>query len=106
MSMSWSMVGPAAAFSDLFKVRVSRTHALHGLAHTLAKDDGDDVEEDQHRRLVEAAHRQDALATLVVGHRLRAHVDYGIPRGRHLPFRLRCDGDRPGARPVVASPER
>src|ERR1700687_742906 len=85
MSTSWSIVGP---LTDLLKVGVPGTHAFHGLACSLAQKDGDDVEENEHRRLVQAAHRKDALASLVVGHRLGAQVDSCVGRARYLACRL------------------
>src|SRR5437870_5017132 len=97
MSMSWSMVGPVATLRDLLKVRMPRTHALRGLAGALPQDDGDDVEEDQHRRLVEAAHREDAPTACVVGHCLCANVDDGVRSSRNLARGLVGHSDCPRA---------
>src|SRR3981081_2098267 len=86
MSISWSIVGPPADVKDLLEVRVAGTHPLHGLARTLAQHDGNDVEKDEHRRLIETAHRQDARASFVVGHRLGTEMDHRVRRGRALAF--------------------
>src|SRR6267378_2339958 len=93
MSTSWSIVGPLAAFANLLEVRVPGTHSLHGLSCSFAENDGDDVEEDEHRGLVQAVHRQHASACLVVGHRLGAKMDDGVSRARDLAGGLGGDGD-------------
>src|ERR1700680_2438929 len=97
MSTSWSIVGP---LSDLLKVSVPGTHAFHGLVRALAQKDGHDVEEDQHRRLVQAAHPKNDLASLVICHRLGAQVDPRVGRAGHLAYRLGGNGHRACARRV------
>src|SRR5438128_12497832 len=98
MSMSWSIVGPLAAFTALLKVRVPGTHLLHGLASAFAQNDGDDVEEDEHRGLVKAAHRQDAGASRVVRHRLGVKVNHGVGGARDIAGGLGGDGGDSRAR--------
>src|SRR5581483_5937831 len=96
MSISCSTVGPLAARCALLEVRVTPTHVLARLAGALAEHDRDDVKEQQHRGLVQAAHREDArLRASVVRHGLRAEVDHRVDRLRHAAVRLR--GDRGGA---------
>src|SRR6202049_4598335 len=89
MSISWSSVGPPADLNDLLEVGVATTHFLHCLAGPLAQHDGHDVEEDQHCRLIEAAHWQDARPSFVIGHGLGAQMDHCVSRGGNLTFRLR-----------------